>query len=329
VSRPAAPDSTARFDVIVVSEILVELYCDEPLADGAALRLGFSGDALNAAAAAAAAGARTAVLTSVGDGELGDALVDRVAAFGIDTSLIQRRNAPNGAYLLAGDLSGHREFTYWRTGSATSQMSPADIEAHRDAIAGAGAVLLSGIFTALSGGCADAGLATARIAAEGGAAVVYDPNFRARLTTPALARTALERIAPHCAVVTPSCPGDAAPLLDTSDPHAAVLAVRALGARAVAVTSGAESVLVGSADGEFSLPVPPNPDAVDATGAGDVFAGTLTARLALGDGLLDAAGLGVGAASLSVAGRGGTGLIPALADARRMSPAATGTIQPA
>jgi 2-dehydro-3-deoxygluconokinase len=51
---------------------------------------------------------------------------------------------------------------------------------------------------------------------------------------------------------------------------------------------------------------------VDATGAGDVFTGTVAARLALGDPLADAVRLGIGAASLSVGGRGGTGYIPSL-----------------
>lgn len=309
------------FDVVLAGEILVELYCEEPLTDGAALRLGFSGDVLNAAAAAAAAGARTAVLTSIGDDELGGAILARVAGLGIDTSLIRRNGAVNGAYLLHGDLSGHRQFTYWRTGSAASQMTAADVSQHRDVLAHAGAVVLSGIFTALSCSCADATLAAARIAAGGGAAVIYDPNFRPRLTTPARARAALAQIAPYCAVVTPSCPGDARPLLGTGDPHEAAAAVRALGARAVALTCGPEPVVVGSPDGEFTLPVPHIPDAVDATGAGDVFAGTLAARLALGDRLPEAASLGVGAASLSVAGHGGTGHIPALADTKSISPA--------
>ena len=94
------------FDVVLVGEILVELYSEEPFTDGVALRLGFSGDVLNAAAAAAAAGARTAVLTAVGDDELGGAILARAAALGIDTSLIRRTSAANGAYMLHGDLSG-------------------------------------------------------------------------------------------------------------------------------------------------------------------------------------------------------------------------------
>ncbi|HEX6527532.1 MAG TPA: sugar kinase [Streptosporangiaceae bacterium] len=309
------------FDVVLVGEILVELYSGEPLTDGAGLRLGFSGDVLNAAAAAAAAGARTAVLTSIGDDELGAAILARVAALGIDTSLIRRTSAGNGAYMLHGDLSGQSQFTYWRTGSAASKMTAADVYQQQDVLARAGAVVLSGIFSALSPGCAEATLAAARIAADSGAAVIYDPNFRPRLTTPTRAHDALAQIAPYCTVVTPSCPGDSRPLLGTADPYEAAAAVRALGAGAVALTCGSQPLVVSSADGEFTVPVPHNPDAVDATGAGDVFAGTLAARLALGDRLPEAASLGVGAASLSVAGRGGTGHIPTLGDTRSIAPA--------
>ncbi|MFD9728456.1 PfkB family carbohydrate kinase, partial [Streptomyces sp. NPDC059072] len=61
-------------------------------------------------------------------------------------------------------------------------------------------------------------------------------------------------------------------------------------------------------------PVPPCPAPVDATGAGDCFTGTATARLALGDTLEDAVAYGIAAASLSVSGRGGTGRVPAFAE---------------
>jgi 2-dehydro-3-deoxygluconokinase len=56
----------------------------------------------------------------------------------------------------------------------------------------------------------------------------------------------------------------------------------------------------------------PAPAVVDQTGAGDAFAGTVTARLVLGDDLTTAARLAVAAASLVVGGRGGTGLVPTL-----------------
>jgi 2-dehydro-3-deoxygluconokinase len=70
-------------------------------------------------------------------------------------------------------------------------------------------------------------------------------------------------------------------------------------------------------------PAVPAPRIVDSTGAGDCFAGTLTARLALGDGLLTAVRLGSAAASLSLAGQGGTGHIPTLPETRAHLAAAT------
>ena len=306
----------SRIDVVVVGEILVELYCHAELVDGAPLRLGFSGDALNAAAAAVAAGATTAVLTAVGADEIGDALIRRVTELGIDPSLIRRDPRANGAYLLHGDLTGSRQFHYWRNGSAASTLDERDIERHQEVVAAAGAVVLSGITAALSDTAERAVLAAARTAST----VVYDPNFRARLTTVERARAVLGEVAPYCALLTPSCPGDSIPLLDTGDPDEVLTTALSLGARAVAVTSGTAAVGVADAAGRIRYPVPFNPDAVDATGAGDVFSGTTAARLAVGDPLREAVRLGIGAASLSVTGRGGTGHIPTLAESRAAAP---------
>ena len=270
------------FDVVLVGEILVELYSEEPLTDDAALRLGFSGDVLNAAAAAAAAGARTAVLTSIGDDELGGAILARVADLGIDTSLIRRNGAVNGAYMLHGDLSGRPPVHLLAQGE---RRLADDRCRHRPA---------AGCSRPRRSGCAIRHLCRTVLRLRrrhAGRRVHRRRRRRRRPPRPELppppdhaaqARATLAQIAPYCTVVTPSCPGDSRPLLGTGDPHQAV-AGSALGARAVAVTNGSEPVIVDSPDGEFTLPVPHIPDAVDATGAGDVFAGTLGARLALGD----------------------------------------------
>lgn len=85
--------------------------------------------------------------------------------------------------------------------------------------------------------------------------------------------------------------GEAAALLaaraGTSD--AAALA-RALAptARSVVVTDGPRGAVVADGDGWARVPTPAV-RAVDTTGAGDAFAGTLAARLAAGDALADAA----------------------------------------
>lgn len=314
----AAPSRPSRsYDVLVLGEVLVEIHADTALraaADGTGARISYSGDALNAAAAAAAAGARTALLTVVGDDELSVPLLRRAAELGVDVSHVHRAPRPNGAYLLSADGEGEREFVYWRTHSAGSTLSVAHTQAWRELLTGTKALITSGITGALSPSARDAVLHAARTVHAAGGHLTYDPNHRPRLTGRSEARELLARIAPLTGLLKTSCPADALALVGTDDPRAAAARYRALGARTVAVTCGAGRLLLDDGARAAYLPVPPNPAPVDATGAGDCFTGTATARLALGDPLARAVAYGVAAASLSVSGRGGTGHVPAFAD---------------
>ncbi|GHE27577.1 sugar kinase [Streptomyces vinaceus] len=305
------------YDVLVLGEVLVEIHAGTALreaADGTPARISYSGDALNAAAAAAAAGARTALLTVVGDDELSVPLLRRAAALGVDVSHVRRAPRPNGAYLLASDTEGDREFVYWRTHSAGSTLSTRHVESWRELLTGTKALVTSGITGALSPSSREAVVAAAETVRGAGGHVSYDPNFRPRLTGRAEARELLARIAPLTGLLKTSCPADAQALVATADPRAAAARYRALGARTVVVTAGAGRLLLDDGTRAEYHRVPVNPDPVDATGAGDCFTGTTTARLALGDRLADAVAYGMAAASLSVSGRGGTGRVPAFAE---------------
>lgn len=304
-------------DVLVLGEVLVELTAHEPLRDGATLRLAFSGDALNAAGAAAAAGAATALLARVPDDELGDDLVRSAQALGIDTSLVRRVPGQHGLYLQHADPSGAREFVYARSGSAGSGLHPDDLT--DETVAGAGAVLASGVTCAVS--------ASARAAVEraaGAARVfVYDPNWRPGLIGAAAAAKHLRSLAPYSRLVTPAWPREARALLgvdsDAPDsPAAAAAKLREWGADAVAVTLGSEGVLVDDRGELTAVAAFPPERIVDQTGAGDVLTGTVTARMALGDPLVEAVRLGAAAAALSLQGQGGTGHLAGLADTRRL-----------
>ncbi|MFE3990372.1 sugar kinase [Streptomyces goshikiensis] len=325
MTRAATPATPAGYDVLVLGEVLVEIHADAPLrhaVDGTRVRLSYSGDALNAAAAAAAAGARTALLAVVGDDELSAPLLRRATELGIDVSHVRRAPRPNGAYLLGSDTEGGRDFVYWRTHSAGSTLSTRHIASWRTLLTGCKALVTSGITGALAPGSRDAVLAAARIVHEAGGHLSYDPNFRPRLTGRAEARELLARIAPLTGLLKSSCPADAQALVDTGDPREAAARYRALGARAVAVTAGAGRLLLDEGAGEATYrPVPPNPHPLDATGAGDCFTGTTTARIALGDPLADAVAYGTAAASLSVSGHGGTGRIPAFTETAALAAA--------
>lgn len=299
------------YDVVVVGEVLVEIASETPFEAGAEVTLGVSGDVVNAAAAAAAAGARTAVLTRIADDELGDLIEHRLAVLGVETGLVRRVPGQQAAYFVHADPAGDREFVYIRRGSAGSTLSPDDVDAAD--LARAGVVLASGIACAIS----ESARAAIETAARRARTFVYDPNHRPRLISAEQAADALRALAPYAAVVTPAAPGETQALLDTGDALAAARAVRELGAGAAVVTRGAAGCVLLDDDGVHEVPALPPPRLVDQTGAGDSLTGTLAARLALGDSLLDAVRLGTAAASLVLGGRGGTGLVPSLADSRR------------
>jgi 2-dehydro-3-deoxygluconokinase len=285
-------------DVLVLGEVLVELTAPVPLREADRLRLSCSGDALNAAAAAAAAGASVALVCVVGDDELGERIIEFAGARGIDTSYVRRAPEPNGVYFAGAD----GDFVYARRGSAGSTLGPEDVAR----VPPARALVVSGITQALSASCA-AAVDAAVAAADGW--VVYDPNFRARLTTPGEARAALERVAPHASLVTPSCPDDTRALLGTADPVVAAGRLRELGAGAVAVTLGAGGLYV--EPGSVELPPAPAQAVVDATGAGDVLAGTTAAQLARSADLVTALRRATAAAARSLGSPGGTGWLRA------------------
>lgn len=299
------------YDVIVIGEVLLEVSTATAFRHGTHAVLGYSGDALNAAAAAAAAGAHVGLLSRVGDDEVGEGVLERVAELGVDTALITRTPEHNGCYVMRTDPGGARAFTYLRRGSAASGLSPDDVR--RANIEQARYVLTSGITAALSDSAREAVLA----AKEHARAFVYDPNFRPALVDAAAAAETLRAVSAGAALITPSHPAETSALLGCDSPDVAARRLRARGADAVAVTCGAAGVLVdGGDEAPRRLPVVPAPRVVDQTGAGDTFVGTVTARRALGDDLTAAVELGLAAASLAVGGRGGTGRIPTLAESR-------------
>jgi 2-dehydro-3-deoxygluconokinase len=107
-------------------------------------------------------------------------------------------------------------------------------------------------------------------------------------------------------VVTPSWPEDAIALFGEAGPKAAAQAVLDAGASAAVITLGGNGLLLADGTRVTHYPAVYAPAVVDATGCGDILAGTLTARLALGDDLDKAVQLGMAAAARAIGHRGGT-----------------------
>jgi 2-dehydro-3-deoxygluconokinase len=301
----AADGSAGPFDVVVLGEVLLEVSTEAPVADGVPARLGVSGDALNVAAAAAAAGARTALLTVLGTDELGDAILARIVELGVSTDLVVRAPGRQGLYFVHSDPDGDREFTYLRSGSVGSTLAPEHVD--ETVFASAGAVVASGITCAISDSARAAVLRAASLAGR----FVFDPNHRPRLTTAEATLAVISELAPRTSLMTPSFPVETR-LLGADSPSEATERLRGLGVDAVAVTCGSRGVHVADGDSERFIDSVPAPSVIDQTGAGDAFIGSTVARIVAGESLDEAVRFGVAAASLVVGGRGGTGLVPTL-----------------
>lgn len=297
-------------EVHVLGEPLLELSSDAPLETTETLSLSFSGDALNAAAASAAAGVRTHLVSRVGRDEIGTRLLRYAEGLGVQTGSVLRGPEPTGAYLVGADPEGRRDFVYLRSGSAASAMHPEHLDLTD--IERATVLLVGGIAMASSPTLADTVVEAARRVALAGGQVVYDPNYRRRLGSPEDARAHLERLVPWLSVVVPSVPSDTQALVDTEDPGECVRRLRDLGCRDIVLTAGAAGAylaLAAERDTEAVAHVAALPADVvrDATGAGDVFVGTLAAGLTQGPLDTTLVRTASAAAALSLAGRGGTG----------------------
>jgi 2-dehydro-3-deoxygluconokinase len=168
-------------------------------------------------------------------------------------------------------------------------------------------LLVSGITMALSDSVADTVLEAARRVSAADGIVVYDPNYRRRLVDADSAREHLRMMAPMVTVAVPSCPADTEVLLHTTDPETAARRLVGLGARSVLVTRGSDGVLMYDEGRIVEVDATPASHVHDATGAGDVFAGTLAAGLASQPLSVELVRTASAAAALSLAGQGGTG----------------------
>lgn len=300
-----------QYDVAALGEGLVEFN----QADQAqpVYRQGFGGDTSNTAIAASRQGARAAYLTRVGQDRFGNMLralwqgegVD-VADAGVDDG------ATTGLYFVSHGADGH-EFSYMRSGSAASRMTPANISLHK---AGQAKWLhFSAISQAISASACDTAFAAVELARNAGTLVSYDPNLRLALWPLARAKAIITATIPHTDLFLPSL-NEAQMLAGTDDIDKMFEWCFARGARSVVLKCGADGAWYAEGGTRPQLVRGINVKCVDATGAGDCFDGSLLARLAVGDALPQAVAYANAAAALSTLGYGAVAPIPRAAEVR-------------
>ncbi|WP_210236462.1 sugar kinase [Mesorhizobium sp. M3A.F.Ca.ET.201.01.1.1] len=295
-----------------------EILClGEPLGEFSQLepdrfRFGYGGDVANVAVAAVRAGAKAGIVTRLGQDWVGDALVDFWQAEGVGSVVEADPSASTGLYFIRYNQFGH-SFDYLRAGSAASRMDPSLLkEVDWDAVK---ILHVSAISQAISRSALETVARAISIATERGIVISYDTNLRLKLWSLEEARKSVINTLSTANVALPSL-DDAKLLFGQDDPVALVDKFLEFGADIVAMTLGADGVLVATAKMKHHLPAH-EVDVLDASGAGDCFDGYFLTRYLECNDLLSAARFANAASALTVMRRGAVSAIPFRADVTR------------
>jgi 2-dehydro-3-deoxygluconokinase len=251
---------------------------------GEGWRLSYAGDTFNTALYLQRLGAPVAYFTALGTDPYSDAMCEAWAAEGLDLALVLRdpQRIP-GLYAIRTDAAGERSFSYWRAQSAAKRLfSLPGIEAALQLAEQAQLLYLSGISLSLYDPLERQRLyqLAAAVRANGGL-VAFDPNYRpAGWPDIAVARAAIEAIAPHVSIALPTF-DDEQRLWGDATAATAAARWQQWGAGEVIVKLGAAGCLAVTAAESRSIAAPAAAQVVDTTGAGDSFnAAYLNGRLA-------------------------------------------------
>ena len=254
---------------------------------GREFRTGFGGKGANQAVMAARLGARVSIVTRVGRDTFGEGMLENFRASAIDTTYVTvDPETSSGVAPIAVAPNGDNAIVI--VTGANERMTAADVERARPAIAAADVLVCQLELPH------EATAAALRIARDAATATILNPAPASRDLTRDV-----------YALADVLCPNEPeAELLLGHEIAAgseleAARELYALGAAAVVLTLGERGCAVAGAGSELHLPAP-RVDAVDTTGAGDAFVGTLAYGLARGDGLEGSARRANLAAALSV-----------------------------
>jgi 2-dehydro-3-deoxygluconokinase len=182
-------------------------------------------------------------------------------------------------------------------------------------VRGARVVHVSGISFAISASAADTCYAAIEAARAAAVMVSFDTNLRLRLWSKDRARGVMSDVIGLADICLPSY-DDIVVITGLTDPEKLVDFCLERGARIVALKLGADGAII--ADHTQRIRIGPHRcNAVDATGAGDVFGGAFIARLLAGDDLAAAGLYASVAAALSTEGYGAVEPIPTAEKVRR------------
>jgi 2-dehydro-3-deoxygluconokinase len=182
--------------VITAGETMALVVPPSPgrLRHASSLSLSIGGAESNLAIGLARLGIPATWISVLGEDELGELILNRLRAEGVDTSAVSRISGrPTGLYLRE-EVAGRLRVYYYRSGSAAATLAPQAFDP--SILRGAAFFHLTGITGALSPECAEFLPWAAKSARDAGVRLSYDVNYRSRLWTAAAARAATEALLP-------------------------------------------------------------------------------------------------------------------------------------
>jgi ribokinase len=314
-------DAAAR--IVVVGSLNADLTVRTPrlprpgeTVTGSDLSTSPGGKSSNQAAAAALLGADVALVGRVGEDSHGAFLLDCARAAGVDTTHVARLgDAATGTAVIAVDDAGENSIIV--SPGANAHLAPDDVAAAAHLFSGGGVLCL----------CFEVPPATVLAAAEhastAGLRVVLNPSPVAEVDGKLLAVTDVLVVNQHELAAMAGTPTTG---LDDADWSRAADALAARGPSHVIVTLGAAgaAVLDLTATNSAVTTIPaPVVTAVDTTGCGDAFLGSLAYRLALDEDPITASRYAVDVGAFAATRTGAQSSYPTsaeLADFRRSAP---------
>ena len=254
---------------------------------GTSFHLGYGGKGANQAVMAAKLGARVTMVARVGHDVFGEGMLRNFEGSGIDTTFINvDPELSSGVAPIFVDDNAHNVIVI--VSGANAALSPADVHAARDAIRSSSVVVCQlevPIETTLE---------AFRIAKSGGALTILNPAPAEPLPVELFSLTDI------CAPNETEAQGlTGLPVRTVDEAEAAARKLLSHGMRTVIVTLGERGVLYADSNGAKYLPAR-QVKAVDPTGAGDAFIGSLAVFIAEGLSISQAIGKANAVAALSV-----------------------------
>ncbi len=261
-----------NYDITALGELLIDFIPGgfDDRGDPAYIRKA-GGAPLNVLATASKYGARTAMIGKVGNDQFGRYLRQVMAENGIrQTGLVTdlHRNTTLAFVTLTPD--GEREFSFYRLNGADAHLEKEEIDLSliRNArIFHFGSLSLT---TQLGRDTTAFALQEAK---KAGCIISYDPNYRAPLWEGENWAAAMMRRHLSEVDIIKVSKEEARMLTDGTTPEECVAALATFGIRVVLLTDGAGGVTA-ACDGQITHIAAPAVQAVDTTGAGDIFLGT-------------------------------------------------------